>query len=153
MARKRHDDGQGPGSGRSQRQLRVGELIRRRLSEVLARGDVHDAELSAQSITVGEVQVSPDLRVATAYVMPLGGAGVEAALAALRRNQGELRHLVASALATKYTPELRFRADETFDRLDATRRMFADPKVRQDVAAPQEGEANGDGDGDGDGRG
>ena len=136
MGRSRQDHGQGRGTtGPSQRQLRVGELIRRRLSEVLARGDVHDAELSAQSITVGEVQVSPDLRVATAYVMPLGGAGIETALAALRRNQGELRHLVGGALATKFTPELRFRADETFDRLDATRRLFADPKVQQDIAS------------------
>ncbi|MGY6410703.1 MAG: 30S ribosome-binding factor RbfA [Alkalilacustris sp.] len=137
---RRTDQGQGRGAGRSQRQLRVGELIRRRLSEVLARGEVHDDALSAASITVGEVQVSPDLRVATAYVMPLGGAGVEAALAALRRNKGELRHLVAGALATKYTPELRFRADETFDRLDATRRMFSDPKVQQDLAAGAEDE-------------
>ncbi len=135
----RRADHQGRGAGPSQRQLRVGELIRRRLSEVLARGDVHDTELNAQSITVGEVQVSPDLRVATAYVMPLGGAGVETALAALRRNKGELRHLVGGALATKFTPELRFRPDETFDRLDATRRMFDDPKVRQDLA-PEGGE-------------
>lgn len=147
MASRRQDHGQGGGRGRSQRQLRVGELIRRRLSEVLARGDVHDAELSAQSITVGEVQVSPDLRVATAYVMPLGGVEVEAALAALRRNRGELRHLVADALATKYTPELRFRVDETFDRLDATRRMFADPKVQQDLAAGPEDDTD-DGEGD-----
>lgn len=135
MGRDRFSAGKGP----TQRQLRVGELIRRRLAEVLARGDVHDPELTALSITVGEVTVSPDLRVATAYVMPLGGAGIETAIAALKRNQGELRHLIGGALATKFTPQLRFRPDETFERLDATRRMFSDPTVQRDLATPDEG--------------
>jgi ribosome-binding factor A len=79
-------------SGPSQRQLRVGELIRRTLSDVLYRGDVHDPDLNAMSITVGEVRVSPDLKVATVHVMPLGGGDVEGAIAALSRNKGELRH-------------------------------------------------------------
>ena len=126
----------GSSAAPSQRQLRVGELIRRRLSEVLARGDVHDPELNRMSITVGEVRCSPDLRVATAFVMPLGGAGVDAALAALERNRGELRRQVGRALSLKVTPDLRFRADETFDRMDAARRMFADETVRRDVSAP-----------------
>lgn len=132
-----------PGKGPTQRQLRVGELIRRRLAEVLARGEVHDSDLSALSITVGEVRVSPDLKVATAFVMPLGGNGIDTALAALARNQGELRHLIGGALATKYTPQLRFRADETFDRIDATRRMFADPTVQRDIAAPDPDDPDG----------
>jgi ribosome-binding factor A len=121
------------GSGPSQRQLRVGELIRRRLSEVLARGEVHDPDLNAHSITVGEVVASPDLRVATAYVLPLGGRGREEALEALGRNRAELRRLVAKGLALKFAPELRFRVDETFDRLDETRRLFSEEKVRRDV--------------------
>ncbi len=121
------------GSGPSQRQLRVGELIRRRLSEVLARGEVHDPDLNAHSITVGEVVASPDLRVATAYVLPLGGRGREEALEALARNRAELRRLVAKGLALKFAPELRFRVDETFDRLDETRRLFSEEKVRRDV--------------------
>jgi ribosome-binding factor A len=86
MAKNRHHEGSGP----SQRQLRVGELIRRTLSGVLARGDVHDPELNALSITVGEVRASPDLKIATVYVMPLGGGGREEAIAALKRNRGEL---------------------------------------------------------------
>jgi ribosome-binding factor A len=119
--------------GPSQRQLRVGELIRRSLSEVLARGEVHDPDLAAMSITVGEVRVSPDLKVATVHVMPLGGAKVEAAIEALARNRGELRRRIAGALALKFAPDLRFRPDETFDALDETRRMFADERVRRDL--------------------
>jgi ribosome-binding factor A len=126
-------------SGPSQRQLRVGELIRRTLSEVLARGDVHDPDLNVIPITVGEVTVSPDLKVATVYVMPLlGTAPVDVAIAALARHRGELRHHVAGAMRLKYAPDLRFRADETFDRLDETRRMFADERVQRDLDAPDE---------------
>ena len=80
MAQNRFHSGNGP----SQRQLRVGELIRRTLSDVLLRGDVHDPDLNRFSITVGEVRTSPDLKVATAYVLPLGGNDAEEALAALR---------------------------------------------------------------------
>lgn len=126
------------GSGPSQRQLRVGELIRRTLSDVLLRGDVHDPDLNRHSITVGEVSASPDLKVATAYVLPLGGHDAEEALAALRRNTRELRHHVAKAMTLKYAPELRFRLDETFDRMDDTRRLFADDRVRRDVEEPGE---------------
>lgn len=122
------------GSGPSQRQLRVGELIRRTLSDVLLRGDVHDPDLNRHSITVGEVRTSPDLKVATAYVLPLGGQGAEEALAALRRNAGELRHYVAREMTLKYAPQLRFVLDETFDRMDDTRRLFEDERVRRDVA-------------------
>jgi len=129
MAQNRFSQGHGP----SQRQLRVGELIRRTLSDVLLRGDVHDPDLNRHSITVGEVRTSPDLKVATAFVLPLGGQGAEDALAALRRNAPELRHLVAKAMTLKYAPQLRFQLDETFDRMDDTRRMFADERVRRDV--------------------
>jgi ribosome-binding factor A len=131
MAQNRFSQGQGP----SQRQLRVGELIRRTLSDVLLRADVHDPDLNRHSITVGEVRTSPDLKVATAYVLPLGGHDAQDALAALRRNTAELRHLVAKGLTLKYAPQLRFQLDETFDRLDDTRRMFADERVRRDVEA------------------
>jgi ribosome-binding factor A len=125
------------GSGPSQRQLRVGELIRRTLSDVLNRQEVHDPVLSAMSITVGEVSVSADLKVATVYVMPLmGSIPVQDAITALARNKGELRHRVASELTLKYAPDLRFRPDETFDRLDESRRLFSDPAVRRDIERP-----------------
>ena len=129
MAKNRFSEGSGP----SQRQLRVGELIRRRLSEVLTRGDVHDPELNTISITVGEVRASPDLKVATAFVLPLGGNGSEEALAALRRNRVEIRRQVAKGLDLKFAPELRFKLDETFDRMDDTRRLFSDETVQRDL--------------------
>ena len=129
MGKNKFHDGPGP----SQRQLRVGELIRRSLSEVLARGDIHDPELNRLSITVGEVSTSPDLKIATAYVLPLGGEGQDDAIDLLARNKGELRRLIGKKLDLKYAPDLRFRIDETFDRMDETRRMFADDKVRRDV--------------------
>ena len=129
MAKNRSSEGRGP----SQRQLRVGELIRRRLSEMLQRGDLHDPDLGRMSITVGEVRTSPDLRIATAYVLPLGGHGQEEALAALRRNRHEIRREVSKALSIKFAPEIRFEIDDTFDRMDATRALFADEHVRQDL--------------------
>ena len=124
------------GSGPSQRQLRVGELIRRTLSDVLNRADVHDPDLNRMSITVGEVTVSTDLKVATCYVMPLGGGDPQGAVTALARNKGELRHHIGKALTLKFAPDLRFRVDETFDRLDETRRLFSDERVQRDIAAP-----------------
>lgn len=134
MAKNRFQTGSGP----TQRQLRVGEVIRRTLADVLTRGEVHDPELNRHSITVGEVRTSPDLKVATAYVMPLGGQNEQDALAALRRNQGELRHLVAKGMSLKYAPQLRFVLDETFDRMDDTRRMLADERVQRDIQAPDD---------------
>jgi ribosome-binding factor A len=129
MAKHRTHDGPGP----SQRQLRVGELIRRTLSEVLMRGDIHDPELNRLSITVGEVRLSPDLKIATAFVMPLGGAAQGAAIEYLARNKSELRRLIGRKAGLKFTPDLRFRLDETFDQMDETRRLFEDEKVRRDV--------------------
>ena len=128
MAKRFHE-----GAGPSQRQLRVAELIRRRLSDVLHQGDIHDPDLNRLSITVGEVTCSPDLKVATAYVLPLGGGQREEALDALKRNRSEIRRVVGRNLQLKFSPEIRFRIDETFDRLDTTRAMFADENVRRDL--------------------
>ncbi len=129
------------GPGPSQRQLRVGETIRRALSDVLARGDVHDPDLNRMSITVGEVRMTPDLRVATAFVLPLGGGDREAALEAMRRNRHELRRAVNKALTLKFSPELRFVIDESFDRMDETRRLLNQDTVRRDVEQDDEDEA------------
>ena len=130
MSKNRFSSGDGP----SQRQLRVGELIRRTLSDVLNRAEIHDPELNAMSITVGEVRVSTDLRIATAYVLPLGGKGADEAITALNRAKGELRHHVAQAVKLKFAPELRFMVDETFDRMDRTRALLADERVQRDIA-------------------
>lgn len=129
MSKHRSHHREGP----SQRQLRVGELIRRTIADVLMQGGIHDPDLNRLSITVGEVRVTPDLHIATVFVMPLGGGQREEAIAALARNKGELRHLVGKATALKHTPDLRFMIDDTFDRMDETRRLFADETVRRDI--------------------
>ena len=129
MAKNKFYNGPGP----SQRQLRVGELIRRTLSDVLARGDIHDPDLNRGSVTVCEVSASPDLKVATAYVCPLGGQGGENLIALLAKNKYEIRRAISKELTLKFTPDLRFRLDETFDRMDETRRLFSQDAVRQDL--------------------
>ncbi|MDV7141212.1 30S ribosome-binding factor RbfA [Tropicimonas sp. TH_r6] len=134
MAKNKFHNGPGP----SQRQLRVGELIRRRLADVLNHGDVHDPDLNRMSITVAEVRTSPDLRFATAFVMPLGGDHAQEAMEALIRNRYELRKIVAKGLTLKYAPQLRFELDDTFDRMDETRRLFSDERVQRDVEAGHE---------------
>jgi ribosome-binding factor A len=137
MGKNKFHDGPGP----SQRQLRVGETIRRALSDVLARGDVHDTDLNRMSITVGEVRTSPDLKIATAYVLPLGGQGRDEVIALLARNKGELRRLVAKKLMLKFSPDLRFKLDETFDRMDETREMLNREEVRRDTGRSAAGES------------
>ncbi|MEE9427568.1 MAG: 30S ribosome-binding factor RbfA [Paracoccaceae bacterium] len=134
MAKNSHHSDSGP----TQRQLRVGELIRRTLSQVLSRGDIHDPDLNRLSITVGEVRTSNDLRVATVYVLPLGGKDKAEAIEALARNAHELRRAVAKAVSLKYSPELRFLVDETFDQMDQTRELFARKDVRRDLNEDQE---------------
>ncbi len=134
MARNRSQSGPGP----SQRQLRVGELIRRTLSDVLNQGDIHDPDLNRLSITVSEVRASPDLKIATAYVLPLGGGNREEAIQCLKRNKGELKRALSKQTELKFTPDLRFLIDETFDRLDATRELFSRDEVRRDVEDGEE---------------
>ena len=123
-------------SGPSQRQLKVGEVIRRTLSEILARGEIHDAELNRISITISEVTTSPDLQIATVYVMPLGGNLYDETIAALARNKGQMRSVVGRKAGLKYAPDLRFRIDETFDRMDSTRQLFEREEVRRDLNLP-----------------
>jgi len=128
------------GGAPSQRQLKVGEQIRRALSDALIRGETHEPGLMGASITVSEVKVTPDLRHAIAYVMPLGGRKADETLAALDRARGELRRFVARAMTSKYTPDLAFRLDESFDRMDEVRRMFDQPSVRRDLEPDDERE-------------
>jgi len=134
MAKRNTQSSKGP----SQRQLRVGELIRRAISEVLLRGDIHDPELAHVSVTVGEVQATPDLRMAHVYVLPLGGQNAEAVIEALNRNKSEIRRSVNKSLSLKYSPELRFVYDKTFDQMDETRRLLAQASVQQDIAPDDE---------------
>lgn len=129
MAKNTSRDGRTP----TQRMLKVGEMIRRDLSAILQRGEVHDPDLARFMLTVGEVRMSPDLRIATAFILPLGGNQKEEALAAVRRNRHEIRHLVVKGGTMKHAPEIRFEIDGTFDQMDATRALLAEDHVKQDL--------------------
>ena len=129
MAKNKFNESLGP----SQRQLRVGELIRRALSDILMQGTIHDPDLNRISVTVSEVTASPDLKIATAYVCPLGGQGEEDLIALLAKNKSEIRRSISKKLTLKYTPDLRFRIDETFDRMDETRRLFSQENIKRDL--------------------
>lgn len=122
-------------AGPSQRQLRVGELIRHALAEILMRGEVHDPEIEAVTISISEVRMSPDLKLGTCYVAPLGMTGAEEAVAALERNRRFLRGAVAKRINLRHSPELRFRVDDSYDsgaRIDA---LLQSPEVRRDLEA------------------
>ncbi|MFT3974009.1 MAG: 30S ribosome-binding factor RbfA [Amaricoccus sp.] len=121
------------GGAPSQRQLRVGEVIRRALSEILQRGELHDPDLAHVSVTVSEVKVAPDLRHATAFVLPLGGVNTAEVVRALGRNRIELRRLVTDRIDLRFSPELAFQADTRFDQMDRTREVLRSPDVRRDL--------------------
>ena len=129
MAKSRSEKSTGP----SQRQLRVGELIRHALAEMLARGEIYDDVLAAHLVTIPEVRMSPDLRLASIYVMPLGGKDVKPVLAALERNKKYIRGEIAQEVNLKFAPDIRFMADETFDEADRIERLLASDKVRKDL--------------------
>lgn len=134
MAKRTTFSSQGP----SQRQLRVGEIIRRAVAETLARGDIHDPDLAHVSITVGEVRATPDLKNALIFVLPLGGLNAEAVIEALNRNSYEIRRAVNKAVSLKFSPKLKFVLDTTFDNLDETRRLLAQDQVARDIAPKDE---------------
>jgi len=126
---KRFDTGTGP----SQRQLRVGELMRHALSEVLSRGEIHDPVLQTNVVTVPEVRMSPDLKIATCFVMPLGGKDQPEVIQALARNKRYLRGELAHRTNLKFAPDLRFRIDESFEEGSRIDRLLESDEVRRDV--------------------
>ncbi len=119
--------------GGSQRQLRVGEIVRHAVADLLAQGSVHDADLEGHIITVPEVRMSPDLKLATVYVMPLGGKDTEIVIAALARNKKFLRGEVAHRVNLKFAPDLRFRVDERFDEAERIEKLLRTPQVARDL--------------------
>lgn len=119
--------------GPSQRQQRVAELVRHALAEVLARGDIQDPVLTRQLVTIPEVRMSPDLKLATAYVMPLGGEHEREVLAALERHKKLLRQEVARRINLKFAPDLRFHRDETFDEYARIDAVLRSEKVQRDL--------------------
>jgi ribosome-binding factor A len=131
MPRRQHRDRP---AGASQRQLRVGELIRHALAEMLTRGEVHDPVLEGHMITVPEVRMTADLRLATIYVMPLGGRDADEVVAALERNKRFLRGEIAHHVNLKFAPEIRFRIDERFDEAERIEKLLRTPAVARDLA-------------------
>jgi ribosome-binding factor A len=122
----------------SQRMLRMGELVRHALAEMFSRGEVHDPVLETHVITIPEVSMTPDLRHATAYVMPLGGKDERAVLDALNRNKKYMRGVIAKKIQAKFTPDLHFRLDERFDRADEIDRLLKQPEVQRDLKRENE---------------
>ena len=117
----------------SVRLLKVGERVRHVLSEIFARQQVHDDTLTAHSLSVTEVRMTPDLRQAGVYVKPLLGAHEEEVLTALRQNTAYLQKEVAKRLGLKFAPKLKFRVDESFDEADRIEKLLSDPRVARDL--------------------
>ena len=130
-------------TGPSQRMLRVGELVRHALADMFARGDVEDDALRGAVVTVPEVRMTPDLKIANAYVMPLGGQHAEEIAAALNRHRKFIRGRVAPQINMKYAPEVRFYVDDTFDEASRIDALLRSDKVQRDLDA-DDGEDQGD---------
>ncbi len=148
MGRKQHTRNASGPQGPSQRQLRAGELIRHALVEVLREEEIHDPAMEGVSVTVTEVRMSPDLKHATCFVEPLG-AGVETAptaghveeiVKALNAHARFLRGVLGRHIDMKFTPDLKFRHDESFDAAGRMDRLFSDPRVRADIERSGEGD-------------
>ena len=145
MPRGHHrDSGRESAAGPSQRALRAGEVIRHAIADILSRGEIHDPVIEAHVITVPEVRMSPDLKLATIYVMPLGGQDKQPVLDALERNKRYLRGEIARRVNLKFAPDIRFRLDERFDEAERIERLLRSPQVRRDI---ERDDPNGDGSG------
>ena len=119
--------------GPSQRQLRVGEALRHALADVLARGELRDPELAGLQVTVTEVRVSPDLRAATAFVVPFGGGDAAALAKALNRASAFFRMRMADAVELRVAPTIHFAPDHSFDKAERIERLLHEPSVARDL--------------------
>jgi ribosome-binding factor A len=134
MPRRHHQRDSATSDTPSQRQLRVGELVRHALAEMLTRGEVHDPVIEGHLITVPEVRMTADLRLATIYVMPLGGRDRNDVIEALDRNKRYLRGEIGRRVNLKFAPEIRFRIDERFDEAERIEKLLRTPEVQRDLA-------------------
>jgi len=123
----------GQSIGPSQRQLRVGELIRRTLGEIFSRDQIYDEALSGISITVGEVSMSADLKIANVFVSALGKKNSEKVVDALNVNKVDIRKIVTKNVKLKFSPELKFFSDTTFDNMDSIRSLFDRDEIKRDI--------------------
>ena len=132
MTRKKsHRDTITPGG--SQRQLRVGELVRHAMAELLARGEVHDPVIEGHLITVPEVRMTADLRLATIYIMPLAGRDTDKVVAAFERNKKFIRGEIAHAVNLKFAPDIRFHIDNRFEEAERIDKLLRSPEVKRDL--------------------
>jgi ribosome-binding factor A len=138
----RHHHHRDQSAGGSQRQLRVGELIRHELADMLSRGDIHDPVIEAHMITVPEVRMSPDLRLATVYLMPIGGRSEDEVLAAFDRNKRYVRGEIARRVNLKFAPEIRFRIDDRFDEAERIEKLLRTPAVQRDLDTHDDAESD-----------
>ena len=139
MTRKKgHRDSGTPGG--SQRQLRVGELVRHALAELLTRGEVHDPVIEGHLITVPEVRMSPDLRLATIYIMPLAGRDTDEVIEAFERNKKFLRGEIAHTINLKFAPDMRFRIDDRFTEAERIDKLLRSPEVKRDLIKDDSGD-------------
>jgi ribosome-binding factor A len=136
MSRSHHTQGGEP----SQRMLRVAELIRQAMSELMVRSDLRDPVLDSRTITIPEVRMSPDLKLARIYVMPLGGEGISEVLASLDRHKKHLRAEIARRINLKFAPELRFQADQRFDYASKIDSLLELPQVKRDIGKDPDSE-------------
>jgi ribosome-binding factor A len=133
MARHKHHQRDNAPGGGSQRQLRVGELVRHAVAELLTRGDVHDPVIEGHLITVPEVRMTADLRLATIYVMPLAGRDADQVIAALERNKKFMRAEIAHRINLKFAPDIRFRIDDRFAEAERIDKLLRSPAVKRDL--------------------
>lgn len=138
MARHKHHAESSPGG--SQRQLRVGELVRHALADMLARGDVHDPVIEGRMITIPEVRVTADLRLATIYVVVFGGRGADEVIAAFERHRKFLRAEIAQRINLKFAPDIRFRIDDRFAEAERIDKLLRSPEVKRDLKHDEGGE-------------
>jgi len=124
--------------GPSQRQLRVGEMLRHALAQILARSDIRDPDLDGVSVTITQVKPSPDMRYATVYCAPLGGQNTDRIIAALNRHKGFMRGEMGHMISTKFTPDLRFVEDQSFAEAEKIENLLKSPLVQRDLVASEE---------------
>jgi len=138
MSRRRNSSSD-PHKGPSQRQLRVGEMLRHALSEILMRGDIRDPDLSGVSVTITQVKPSPDMRHATVFAEPLGGKNAPAVVAALNRHKHYLRGELGHVITLKFTPDLRFVEDESFAEAERIESILKSSRVQRDLKHESDG--------------
>jgi ribosome-binding factor A len=126
-------------TGPTQRQLRVGEMLRHALAEVLRRGEIRDPDLAGVSVTITQVKPSPDMRHATVFCEPLGGQNAKQVIAALNKHKGFLRGELGHAITMKFTPDLRFVEDESFAEAQKIETILKSSRVQRDLAQPDDG--------------